>query len=266
MRVFALSDIHVDYDVNARWVHALPQGEYRDDVLVLAGDVSDSLDRLARCLDALVRRFRRVFFVPGNHELWVVRDPGVPDSLEKFERVQATARRCGAATTTEVLDGVALVPLLGWYDLSFGTVTPELMASWMDFRACRWPAGWTLHDVADHFAARNEPVRPAGAHTVISYSHFLPRIDLMPDFIGPPHRRIYPVLGGALLGEQLRALAPDLHIYGHSHVNQSTVLDGIAFINNAFAYPHERHIAAKALRCVYGAPRPRHREPDRIPA
>lgn len=255
MRVFALSDLHVDYDVNARWVQDLPRAEFNDDVLVLAGDVSDSLDRLAHCLDALVRRFRRVCFLPGNHELWVVRDPGVADSLDKFERVQATARACGAATGPEVIDGVALVPLHGWYDLSFGRVTPELMHAWTDFRACRWPAGWQPRDVAEHFAARNDLARPAGAHTVISYSHFLPSIALMPGFIGLPHRRIYPVLGGARLGQQLRALAPDLHVYGHSHVNQDVVLDGIACINNAFAYPHERHIAAKTLRCVHGRPR-----------
>jgi hypothetical protein len=34
MRVFALSDIHVDYDVNAKWVADLSIAEYQDDALI----------------------------------------------------------------------------------------------------------------------------------------------------------------------------------------------------------------------------------------
>ena len=74
MRIFALSDIHVDYEMNARWLADLSIGEYRQDVLILAGDISDSLERIDWALSTLTARFRRVMYVPGNHELWVIRD------------------------------------------------------------------------------------------------------------------------------------------------------------------------------------------------
>ena len=40
-RVFALSDIHTDYEENANWVRALSVSDYQDDILILAGDISD---------------------------------------------------------------------------------------------------------------------------------------------------------------------------------------------------------------------------------
>ena len=36
MRVFALSDIHIDYDENAKWIKLLTL-EYQGDALILAG-------------------------------------------------------------------------------------------------------------------------------------------------------------------------------------------------------------------------------------
>jgi predicted phosphodiesterase len=255
MRVFALSDLHIDYPVNRDWVDGLSRTDYRDDLLLLGGDVSDSLARLRWCFEALVSRFRRVVFVPGNHELWVVRDGTEWDSLAKFEAVRQLAHDTGVGTQPVSLEGVSVVPPLGWYDYSFGTPGPGL-EGWVEFQACRWPAGWTAHDITTHFLQLNEGALAEAALLPrdgmrISFSHFLPRIDVMPDFIPPERRVIYPVLGAARLGEQVRALRPDLHVYGHSHVNQRVVRDGTLYINNAFGYPREVRIAAKQLLCVH---------------
>lgn len=251
MRVFALSDIHVDYDSNARWVASLSRSDYQQDVLILAGDVSDSAERFEQCIDAFSRRFRKVFFVPGNHDLWVARDPEAMNSLDKFEKVKAAIEACGASMEAEVIDGVAIVPLLGWYDYSFGAPGPELSETWMDFRACRWPQGWTASEISEHFIGRNDVRNIGKGGITISFSHFLPRIDLMPDFIPLAMRKIYPVLGSNRLERLIREIRPDIHVYGHSHVNRDVVIDGVNYINNAFAYPYEERIAAKALRCVY---------------
>ncbi|MDC8758416.1 metallophosphoesterase family protein [Janthinobacterium fluminis] len=251
MRVFALSDMHVDFDPNAQWVAALSRSDYQEDVLILAGDISDSIERFTECLDAFARRFRKVFFVPGNHDLWVVRDSAHMNSLDKFEQVKAVVQGCGASMEPELIDGVAIVPLFGWYDGSFGELGAELRAAWMDCRACRWPAGWSELEITQHFIGLNEGRRIGKGKVTISFSHFLPRIDLMPAFIPPLHRKIYPVLGSSRLEGLIREIRPDMHVYGHSHVNRDIVIDGVNYINNAFAYPHEERIAAKALRCIY---------------
>jgi hypothetical protein len=64
MRVFALSDIDIDYDVNAKWIANPSIAEYEDDVLILAGDATDTRRLLAWCLSTLLKRFKKVLFVP----------------------------------------------------------------------------------------------------------------------------------------------------------------------------------------------------------
>ncbi|MGB3072557.1 MAG: metallophosphoesterase [Ottowia sp.] len=250
MRIFALSDIHVDYEPNMAWVQELSRFDYVDDLLILAGDISHKRQLLDTCLSALTRRFRHVLFVPGNHDLWVAGETPEMDSLEKFAVVRKIASSCGATMETIRLGGLLVVPLLGWYDYSFGQPQNTLLNAWTDYRACRWPAGYGAAEVAAHFDNLNTVPPTEGTHMRITVSHFLPRIDLIPSFVSSRHRILDPVLGSTRLEGQLRKINPKTHVYGHSHINQSVWLDGIRYINNAFGYPQESRITAKQLLCI----------------
>ena len=251
VKVFAVSDVHVDYQANAAWVEGLSLTEHRRDVLILAGDISDSLPRLERCFDALALRFRQVLFVPGNHDLWVARDNAAPDSLQKFEQVRAAAARSGVSMSPFHHGRLTIVPLLGWYDFSFGLPGADLLKTWADFRACRWPEGFDAARITAHFLAMNRYQRRDEAETIISFSHFLPRVDLMPAGVPEHVAALFPVFGTHQLEPQIRLLRSKIHIYGHSHLNRNLVIDGIRYVNNAFAYPSETRIAAKALACIF---------------
>jgi predicted phosphodiesterase len=251
VRIFAISDIHIDYEMNARWLAELSTSDYREDVLILAGDISDSLERVMWALSTLVARFRRVMYVPGNHELWVIRDAKHYTSLEKFENLRAVVEQSGASMQPQALDRVVIVPLQGWYDYSFGPPGEALLERWMDFQACRWPAHFEMQDVATYFLALNQAPPPVHEATLISFSHFLPRIDLMPSYIPQAKRMLYPVLGSTRLEEQLRAMRSSIHVYGHSHVNRQITIDDVTYINNAFGYPDETRISAKELLCIH---------------
>jgi predicted phosphodiesterase len=251
MRIFALSDIHVDYDVNSRWVENLSAADYREDVLILAGDVSDTRRRLAWTLETLARRFRTVLFVPGNHELWVTRESNDWNSLQKFEEVCALAESSGALVQPFRAPGVSIIPLFSWYDYSFGLPSQELRSVWMDYKACRWPRGYTEREVAAHFAELNEKQVGRADGMVFTYSHFVPRIDVMPAYIPAEARLVYPVLGMTRLDEQLRRLNSRIHVYGHSHVRRHVTIDGVSYINNAFGYPCETWITPKGLKCIH---------------
>ena len=250
MRVFTVSDVHVDYKLNQQWLEGLSNQDFTSDVLILAGDLTDDIPLLTRCFKALEKKFKAVLYVPGNHELWV-RKCGTADSIAKFDKVCAIANEQGLYTSVWEQDDVAIVPLYSWYDLSFGEMTPQLKNMWMDYRACVWPEDMTLQQVNSYFLNLNASVLATTAKTVISFSHFLPRIDLMPFYIPQKYRFIYPVLGTNLLEKQLRVLQPDIHIYGHSHVNRALTINGINYINNAFGYPGENVIAKRDLLCVY---------------
>ncbi|HKX31126.1 MAG TPA: metallophosphoesterase [Blastocatellia bacterium] len=256
MRVFTLSDIHVDYSVNARWIEKLSTSEYRDDLLILAGDVSDSLRLLEWSLTTLAARFKQVLYVPGNHDLWVIRDGEQRTSLEKFDQVSRVAEQSGASMQPFHYRDLSIIPLLGWYDYSFGQPGSELRRHWMDYRACRWPDGFEESQVATYFESLNNPNPGVVGGTCITFSHFLPRIDLMPEYIPKEKRILYPVLGSARLDEKIRALKPKIHVYGHSHVNRRIQIDGITYVNNAFGYPRETSITSKQLLCIHPPPVP----------
>ena len=44
--VYAVSDLHTDHEENLNWVKSLSVQEFSKDVLIVAGDISDSLERL----------------------------------------------------------------------------------------------------------------------------------------------------------------------------------------------------------------------------
>ena len=251
MRVFAVSDIHVDYAENLDWILSLDAREFSEDVLILAGDVTDKIQLLRQVFDSLVSCFKTVLFVPGNHELWV-QDEDFDCSLTKFDAITELCKSCGVHTDIFEMPGISFVPLFSWYDFSFGEPDRHLRRAWRDFRACSWPDHLSeARDVSDYFLNLNLEKLSTENKTVISYSHFLPRIDVMPERIPVERRNVYPVLGSEALGLQVKQLNPAIHVYGHSHVNQSVLLDNVCYVNNAFAYPRESRIARKQLHCIY---------------
>lgn len=70
MRVYVISDLHTDYLENLQWVKRLAINVFKQDVLIVAGDVAEKLETFEATMAILKDRFRHVFFVPGNHDLW----------------------------------------------------------------------------------------------------------------------------------------------------------------------------------------------------
>jgi predicted phosphodiesterase len=251
MRIFALSDVHADYDENAHWLAGLSLYDYQEDVFILAGDVSDSVSVLEKTFHLLARRFAKVAYVPGNHDLWVRRESRPQTSIEKLQHLRHLARACGVKTQPFEVGPVAIVPLLGWYDYSFGLPDEELRAVWMDYYACVWPSELDMHEVTSYFLGQNELPSLKPGRTVISFSHFLPRIDLMPSRMPHCVRALYPILGTSRLDLQIRAIGASIHVYGHSHLNRRTQIDGVSYINNALGYPRESAIASRNMLCIH---------------
>lgn len=250
MRIHAISDIHVDYPENRRWLHNLSMQDYQEDTLILAGDITDIVPLFAEALESLKKRFQEVLFVPGNHDLWVHRNDS-PDSLTHFYNIVKLAGQYGVHTGPVHFGSLSIIPLFGWYDYSFGEPSEQILDLWMDFSACRWPDGLDEKKITQLFIALNNGSVPVENQTLISFSHFLPRIDLMPSAIPVEKRILYPVLGTSLLEQQIRTLGSDIHVYGHSHVNMNIQKEGITYINNAFGYPSETRISKRKLCCIF---------------
>ena len=119
MRVFAVSDVHVDYAENLAWVLSLDYKEYAKDILILAGDVTDKMPLLEQVFISLAVSFKAALFLPGNHELWV-REDNFDCSLDKFEAISELCKSCGVHADVFRLPYISFVPMYSWYDFSFG--------------------------------------------------------------------------------------------------------------------------------------------------
>ena len=60
MRVFAVSDIHVDFEANRRWVEDMSDFDYISDTLILAGDISHNFNELTETLLYIKKKFGEV--------------------------------------------------------------------------------------------------------------------------------------------------------------------------------------------------------------
>jgi predicted phosphodiesterase len=251
MRVFAISDLHTDFKENRLIVERLPDDAFNEDALVVAGDVADRLEVIEYTLALLRSKFRQVCYVPGNHELWV-RD-GAYDSIEKLRRVLELCRRVNVETGPVKLDGLWVVPLLSWYDLAFGGDDDrdlEELEGWADFYFCKWPAG--VGDICRHFLHMNEANIRRRDGPVVSFSHFLPRRDLLPPREHLRFKNLPKVSGCAPLDGQIRRLESIIHVFGHSHINADRVIDGVRYVSNALLYPSERSAARFPLKMIWG--------------
>ncbi|HEX9061254.1 MAG TPA: metallophosphoesterase, partial [Clostridia bacterium] len=250
MRVFAVSDIHLDYKENFEWFNNISYSEYKDDLLILAGDISDKISTIENAFNCLSKKFRLTMYVPGNHDLWVL-NQNFKDSIDKFVLVRKLAKEYGVMTEPFHMENLHIIPLYGWYDYSFGSPAPDLFEKWADYFTCKWPFE-NEAEITEYFLDINEDYFNYNKKgTVITFSHFVPRIDVMPSFIPLEKREIYPVLGSHRIEDHIRRIGSNIHIYGHSHVNRKVQIDDILYINNAFGYPYETRITAKKLIEVY---------------
>jgi Calcineurin-like phosphoesterase len=249
MRILAISDLHTDFRENKILLEQLSDVAYRQDILIAAGDISDRLETLTSTLTLLRAKFMKVFYVPGNHELWVRKGDGT--SIEKFFTVLALCKTLDIQTNPEKIDTTWIVPLFSWYEPQFDAEArgdSDALGGWADFYFCKWPPG--VEQVSDFFLRMNEPRLRSYDGPVISFSHFLPRRDLLPAVERLTFKGLPKVAGCAALDEQIRALKSRVHVFGHSHIHCDRVIDGVRYIQNALRYPRERAHLSRAGRVL----------------
>lgn len=209
-RIFCVSDLHTDHEANLEWCRALrARGVFGRDALIVAGDVTASHALLEETLRILVSTFSAVFYVPGNHDLWVkgrmnagvhIR-PKPINSLGKLDEILALCAKLGVHTGARYAAGAIIAPLYAWYHSSFDTEPdivgwsgiPKADTLMMDFHLCTWPGHLSNQDdsIARHFDDMNDArdleakvdslkTQHPGA-PVITFSHFVPRIELNPE-------------------------------------------------------------------------------------
>ena len=153
------------------------------------------------------------------------------------------------------------MPLFSWYskpeegqDSLFvdkpGDDQTELI--WSDNRFCDWSTITPHKTPSDFFLSLNESrVNRNYDAPVITFSHFLPWPELSfpiefngqlpPDWQDPmPEFNFTRVAGSTNLGEQIKRIGSQTHVFGHQHRNRHRTINGITYISHCLGYPRER--------------------------
>ncbi|WP_054739583.1 metallophosphoesterase family protein [Cellulosilyticum ruminicola] len=251
MRIYVISDLHVEYKQNRNWVNNLSRIDYKQDTLIIAGDVAADLNLIEEVFKFLSGIFFKVVYVPGNHDLWVNEEMNI-NSIEKLEIIRKIADKYDISMSVVELSGAIIVPLYSWYDYSFGKLNQELINTWADFRRCKWPQNFSQQMIAECFFSINKTEDfNIKNKKIISFSHFLPDIKLVPRFFTNSISYLFPVMGSKRLLEVISNLQSDIHVFGHLHVNCNKTQGKTRFINNSFGYTYETYFNKKKLQCIY---------------
>ena len=271
MKLWAISDVHVGNPDNRASLEAIPPRP--DDWLIIAGDVGETFVQLAWTLDVLGKKFRRLVWVPGNHELWSVPSEPPITGEARYLGLVELCRRFGVLTPEDPFDvfegeggPVRVAPLFLGYDYTFrpDDVTAERALDWAmesgvlcadeKYLACDpYPSkqAWCAARVAST-AARLEQVDPA--EKLVLVNHF-------------PLRRSHAVLplvprfsiwcGTRSTDDWHRRFNVGVVVYGHLHIPQTRVEDGVRFEEVSLGMPRQWRSpdgAAAALRQVWPPP------------
>ncbi|KAK7254163.1 calcineurin-like phosphoesterase [Aureococcus anophagefferens] len=77
---------------------------------------------------------------------------------------------------------------------------------------------------------------------LVTCSHFVPRIELVPEkrFLYVP--ALNKAVGSRFLGDRVAELKPDVHVFGHTHFGWDATHDGVRYLQPCLAYPSERRV------------------------
>lgn len=252
----AISDLHIAYGENRDIVEGLKPNS-PDDWLIVAGDVGELLADIEWALTVLRDRFAQVIWVPGNHELWTVKQETSPlRGVERYEHLVAMCRRLGVLTPEDpypVWTGeggpVRIAPLFVLYDYTFltpGTATPEESLAKARDAGIICTDEYFLHP--DPYptrqawcAARVEETERrltevAGDLPLVLVNHW-PLVRRPTEVM--IHQEFTQWCGTVRTADWHTRFGAKVVVYGHLHIPRSTVYDGVPFEEVSLGYPRE---------------------------
>jgi predicted phosphodiesterase len=256
-RLLAVSDLHVSYPQNRRWVEDLPPGSPGDWLLVV-GDVSEKVADIEWTLRTLAGCFGTVVWVPGNHDLWShPADPVTLRGEERYQHLVAMCRELGVITPEDpypVWPGpggpAVIVPLFLLYDYTF---RPDGTSTKAEGLALAYQTGVVG---TDERLLYPDPYPSREAWCQARIEATLPRLAALdPDLptvlvshfplTREPTRILrYPVFAQWCGTEQTADWHLRFHalvvVYGHLHIPRTTWQDGVRFQEVSLGYPQEQ--------------------------
>jgi 3',5'-cyclic AMP phosphodiesterase CpdA len=271
-RLFAISDLHLSRKENRIALEAFGGDtslRFEDDWLIVAGDVGERVEHLQFALSRLARRFARVIWTPGNHDLWC--PAGATDRTRgqaRYDELVAACRSFGALTPEDPyerwpglsgvegpgLSGVEgpaatyIAPLFLLFDYSFrpADVPRDQAIAWAKAsgvvagdEGLLSPVPWPSRDAWCHARCDLTEARlmalPPDCRTIL-INHWPLRYDLA----RPPRIPRFSIWSGTTRTEdwaqRFRARAV---INGHLHLRTTLARHGVRYDEVSLGYPRD---------------------------
>ncbi|CAJ1362576.1 unnamed protein product, partial [Effrenium voratum] len=130
-----------------------------------------------------------------------------------------------------------------------GLIPVDKMLS--DYLLTHWPPGIAIQDgtAAKAVDLVNDELtdwprllqRRPGFQEVISFSHFLARVETNPEKRYLNYPNLAKGVGSEYLRRRVESLRPDLHVFGHTHFGYDLEVEGIRYVQAPLAMSQERH-------------------------
>lgn len=218
--------------------------DHGDDWLLVAGDVGERIEQLEHALRLLTTKFAKVFWTPGNHELWTTDENGQPlRGVAKYEASVAACRKLGVHTPEDPFvawpdSPYVIAPIFTLFDYSFrpddialadavdwASATNVVSADELYLKPDPYPtrADWCAARCA-YTEERLAAVDPASR--LILMGHF----PLLKDIVRLRFIERFVIWCGSTLTRDWHTrFNIDTVVYGHLHVRSTEWRDGVRF-------------------------------------
>jgi len=252
LRLWAISDLHVAFRENREFVEQI--SDHGDDWLILAGDICESFGDLESVFRLMSERFAKVFWVPGNHELWTTR-PTEPSGVARYEALIALCRRYGVVSPEDPYEvwpgpgGAHLIaPLFVLYDYSFkpADVSLDKALDWACDQGVLCSDEALLHAApyaskSDWCAARcalsEQRLEQAAQRAPLILINHFPMIRAVADVPAFPPFVIW--CGTSRTHDWHRRFRAVVVVSGHLHIPSTRHIDGVRFEEVSMGYPNQ---------------------------
>jgi 3',5'-cyclic AMP phosphodiesterase CpdA len=253
MKLFAISDLHLGHEPNRQALELL--APHPADWILLAGDLGEKPAHLELALRIFTARFARVFWVPGNHDLWCPADAtDRTRGQARYDELVAVCRAFGAVTPEEPYEewppdpGTFIVPMFLLFDYSFRPpeIPIDAAVSWAREAGIVCgdehlldPSPWPSRTAWCHARCALTEARlaalPSDARTIL-VNHWPLRYDLA----RPPRIPRFSIWCGTSITEDwgLRFRARAV-VSGHLHFRTTMWRQGVRCEEVSFGYPRD---------------------------
>ena len=269
VRLLAISDLHIGVASNRAALDELP--DHHDDWLLVAGDVGEKVEHIEHAMRILTAKFAKVFWTPGNHELWSTNDGR---GVAKYDACVAACRRFGVVTPEDPYvrwpdSDFIIAPIFTLFDYSF---KPDDVAI---ADAVDWAAATNVVS-ADEMYLKSEPfatradwcasrcriteerlIEASAQGRLILMGHF----PLVKDIVRLRFIERFVIWCGTTLTRDWHTrFNVDTVVYGHLHVRSTEWRDGVRFEESSLGmtrqWHRERGIEGYLREILPGPPRP----------